>query len=151
MASANEPAVLEIRVERAGLGEFVLFRDRSDGPINAGKSPDGVLANLTIDKQMFVPFMGPILHGGDIVRIYAKFDAADGIDVSDGVYRLPFWENGIYRPLNATDLGITTDLPAATLAGNWTALGAGYTIPNSVQQARFGNGSIVVSVEDDTA
>lgn len=150
MASANEPALIEIRVERAGLGEKILFRDRSDGPVNAGKSPDGVLANLTIDKQLYTGYSGPILKAGDVIRIYAKFDAADGIDVSDGVYRIPYWENGSFKPLNATDLGITTDLPAGTLAGNWVALGAGYTLPSNVINARFGNGPIVISIEDDT-
>jgi len=151
MASANEPGLIEVRVDRSGLGEKLLGRWRSDTNINAGKSPDGVLANLTVDKQLYIPFSGPMLKAGDIVRIYFKPDAADGLDVSDGVYLLPYWENGAYRQLNATDLGITTDLPAGTLAGNWVALGAGYTIPNSVQSARFGNGSIVISVEDDTA
>jgi len=151
MASANEPGLIEVSVERSGLGEKCLYRIRSDSNINAGKSPDGVLANLTVDKQVYCPFSGPILHAGDIIRIYFKLDAADGLDVSDGVYILPYWEDGIYRQLNATDLGITTDIPAATLAGNWIALGAGYTIPSNVRSARFGNGSIVISIEDDTA
>lgn len=149
MASANEAGLIEVRASRNGK-ETVLLRDRSDGPINAGKSPDGVLANLTVDKQMFVPRSGPMLTAGDKVIIYFKFDAADGLDVSDGVYRIPFWEDGVYHPLNAADLGITTDLPAATPAAIWVALGAGYTVPNNVKSAYFGNGSIVISVEDDT-
>ena len=151
MASANEAGLIEINVERSGLGEKNLFRDRSDGPVNAGKSPDGVLANLTIDKQLYIPYSGPLMAAGDKITVYFKFDATDGLDVSDGVFRLPYWEDGIYKPLNATDLGITTDLPAATVAGTWVALGAGYTIPSNVRQARFGNGPIVISVEDDTA
>lgn len=150
MASSNEAGVIEVRAERSGSGEKVLLRVRSDSNINAGKSPDGVLANLTVDKQVYLPLSTLQLRGGDKIILYFKPDAADGIDVSDGVYFLPYWEDGILRQLNATDLGITTDLPAGTLAGNWVALGTGYTIPNNVRSARFGGGSCVISVEDDT-
>ena len=151
MASANEPGQIEVRVWRSGLGEKPLFNARSDSSINAGKSPDGVLANLTVDKQVFIPFQGPILRAGDIIRLYFKFDATDGLDVSDGVYWLPLWEDGVYHQLNAADLGIATDIPAASVINTWIALGAGYTIPTSVKAARLGNGSVVISVEDDTA
>jgi len=48
MASANEPGLLKIVAERSGV-ERTLWQGRSDGPVNAGKSPDGVLANLTAD------------------------------------------------------------------------------------------------------
>lgn len=150
MASANEPGMIEVRLYRPGKGEKTWLTARSDGNINAGKSPDGVLANLTVDKQLYIRGKHPIrARGGDIVRIYFKPDSADGLDVSDGVYRIPYWENGSFHELNATDLGITTDLPAGTLAGNWVALGAGYTVPNGVV-GEFGEGSIVISVEDDT-
>jgi hypothetical protein len=150
MASANEPGLIEVRVSRQGKGEHALLTARSDSNINAGKSPDGVLANLTVDKQLYIPQNPTPILAGDKIVVYFKPDSADGLDVSDGVYYLPFYENGSFRPLNATDLGITTDLPAGTLAGNWVALGAGYTVPNSVRQANFGGGSIVISVEDDT-
>lgn len=151
MASANEPGVIEVRVERSGIGEKILLRSRSDSNINAGKSPDGALANLTVDKQVYMPLSALQLRGGDKIIVYFKFDATDGLDVSDGIYFLPYWEDGILRQLNATDLGITADIPAATVAGTWVALGGGYTIPNNVRSARFGGGSCVISVEDDTA
>jgi len=151
MVSANEAGLIEIRAERSGMGEKVLFSARSDGPINAGKSPDGVLANLTADKQLFLPFTGPVLHAGDIIHLYFKFDATDGLDVSDGVTQLPYWEDGTSKTLNNTKLVNTTDIPAATPAGSWIELGTGYTIPSNVKNARLGNGRIVISIEDDTA
>jgi len=150
MASANEAGIIEVRVSRSGKGEKVLLRIRSDSNINAGKSPDGVLANLTVDKQVYLPLSSIGLTAGDKIVVYFKPDSADGIDVSDGVYLLPYWEDGDFKQLNATDLGITTDLPAGTLAGNWVAMGAGYTIPSNVGLARFGGGSCVISVEDDS-
>lgn len=150
MASVNEPGLIRVVAERADGTHKVIGQYRSDGPIAAGYSPDGVLANLTADKQLFQPYSGPILRGGDRIHLMFKLDAADGLDVSDGITMLPYWEDGVYRPLNNTDLGNTTDLPAATLAAAWTELGSGYTIPSNVRRARFGNGQIVISIEDDT-
>lgn len=150
MASANFPGLIEVRVERSGMGEKPVITERSDGPINAGKSPDGVLANLTADKQMFIPFVGPVLRAGDIIRLYFKPDSADGSDVSDCVFQIPYWEDGIKKTLNASKLGITTDIPAGTLADRWVEYGTGYTIPSNVKSARLGNGRIVISIENDT-
>lgn len=150
MASANEPGLLKIVVERSGMGEKILWRGRSDSPINAGKSPDGVLANLTADKQVFVGFSGPQLRAGDIIHLMFKPDAADGLDASDCVVQIPYWEDGVPKTLNATDLTFTTDIPAGTLAAQWVELGQGYTVPTNVRSARFGNGHMVLSIEDDT-
>lgn len=150
MASANEPGIIEVRVSRSGKGEKVLLRIRSDSNINAGKSPEGVLANLTVDKQVYLPLSSLGLLAGDKIILYFKLDATDGLDVSDGVFLLPYWEDGEFRQLNATDLGITTDIPAATVPATWVALGGGYTVPTNVRLARFGGGSCVISIEDDT-
>jgi len=151
MASATEPGLIRITVERSGLGEKVLLQARSDGPINAGGSPDGALANKTADKQLFIPYSGPVMKGGDIIHLYFKFDSADGLDASDCTIMVPIWEDGVFRQLNASDFGFSTDVPASTPAGYWVELGTGYTIPSNVSQARFGNGHIVVAIEDDTA
>lgn len=150
MASANEPGVLRIVCEKSDGTQKIAYQVRSDSAVNAGKSPDGVLANLTADKQLFIPYVGPILSAGMKVHLFFKFDATDGLDASDGVYQIPFWEDNNYKQLNATDLGFTTDLPASTPAGYWIELGSGYTIPANVQSARIGNGNIVLSVEDDS-
>jgi hypothetical protein len=149
MASANEPGVIQIIAISPTGQRLVLRQDRSDSPINAGKSPDGVLANLTIDKQMYQAPAGPWLKGGVVLAIEFTFDGTDGLDVSDGVIQVPItFQGGLTRTLNATDFGNTTDLPAASVGT--VRLGAGYTIPNG-QMVKFGGGPIVVSVEDDTA
>ena len=150
MASANEPGVLRLVVERADGLQKVAYQVRSDSAVNAGKSPDGVLANLTADKQVHIGYIGPKLSAGDKVHLMFKLDAADGIDVSDCVIQVPYWEDGNQRQLNATDFVATTDLPAGTLAGAWVELGTGYTVPSNVRSARLGNGNIVLSIEDDT-
>ena len=149
MASANEPGVIRIVCERADGLQKVAYQVRSDSPVNAGKSPDGVLANLTADKQLFVGYMGPVLTAGDSIHLMFKSDATDGIDASDCVIQIPYWEDGKFRQLNASDLGFTTDLTAT--AGQWVELGTGYTVPSNVKSARLGNGHIVISIEDDTA
>lgn len=161
MASANEPGIIQVAVERAGKGLIPVFTFRSDSPINAGKSPDGVLANLTADKQIKVAKDPRTIRRGDIIRLMFKPDASDGIEfnldyelsylnASDCVIQIPYYENGGRRDLNAADFTFTTDLNAL-LAGGWVELGTGYTVPNNVDYAHLGGGEIVLSIEDDTA
>lgn len=155
MASANEAGELRIVVEDPQGNQGICHKFRSDSAVNAGKSPDGVLANLTTDKQMKVGLGGPVATPGSRVRLFFKFDATDGLDVSDGVYQIPVtFDDGTERVLSASDLGISTDIPAATVAGSWIELGSGYLVPDGVR-LRVGSKSmltpIVISVEDDTA
>lgn len=160
MASANEPAILKCVVEDAVGNQYVAWKQRSDGAINAGKSPDGVLANLTVDKQVKLGMAGPIAKGGSKIRLFATLDAADGIDASDCVIQIGITEvtpsgSAISeRQLSANDIQFSTDLPAATPAGSLIELGKGYTVPDG-QYIRVGSASFstptVVSLEDDTA
>lgn len=153
MASANEPGELTLAIITPTGQRQVVWRGRSDSAVNAGKSPDGVLANLTADKQVFLQQGGYIGQPGDVVQVFFKPDATDGLDVSDGVYQVPAvikdrYGNRSTRTLNATDLGITVDL--TPIAARETALGAGYTIPDGTM-LQLGGGLLVLSVEDDTA
>lgn len=160
MASINEPGILKALIEDAFGNQYIGHQFRSDSAINAGGSPDGVLANLTADKQMKVGLKGPIAKGGSKVRLFFKLDAADGIDVSDCVIQLAVTEvtpDGRVvseRQLSSSELGITADLPAATPAGSWIELGTGYTVPDGMY-VRIGSASMltptVLSIEDDTA
>src|SRR4030042_2174123 len=125
MASANEAGVIRVVCKRAG-NEKVALQFRSDSPINAGKSPDGVLANLTIDKWMRIGFSGPQMTGGDKILLRFAFDGTDGLDVSDGVINIPYWEDGVFRPLTNADFVNTTDIPAASLGE--ATLGTGYIV-----------------------
>lgn len=151
VASANEPGIVKIVAISPTGRRRDLYSTRSDGPINAGKSPDGVLANLTVDKQVHLPVMGPWLMPGVKITVNFTLDAADGIDVSDGVFQIPIvFSDGTRKVLNATDMGITTDLPAGTLASLPIDLGAGWEVPNGVA-VKLGGGPCVISIEDDTA
>lgn len=151
MASANEPGNLRIvAITPQGI-EVEVAQYRSDGPVSAGKSPDGVLANLTIDKQMFMQLCGPVLGDGWKIGLRFKMDAADGLDASDCVIMLPITrDDNSPRTLNATDLGFSTDLPAATPAGVWLPLGSDFGIPVGTRW-KIGGGPVVISIEDDTA
>lgn len=150
MASANEAGLIKVVVERAGV-QKTAFQFRSDSAINAGKSPDGVLANLTTDKWMKVAKVPLGITAGDTIRLLFKFDAADGLDASDCVIQIPYYEDGVFKPLNAASFAFTTDIPAATPAGQWVELGTGYNVPANVRFAQLGGGDIVLSIEDDTA
>ena len=153
MASANEPADLKIVVEKPSGDQYICHKFRSDGAINAGKSPDGVLANLTHDKQVKIGLGGPVAQGGDRIRLFASLDASDGIDASDCVVQIAITEdNGSERQLSSNDIGFTVDLPAATPAGNWVELGTGYLVPDGMR-FRVGSAKLatptVISLEDD--
>lgn len=160
MASVNEPGLLKAIVEDAFGNQYIGHQFRSDGAINAGQSPDGVLANLTIDKQMKIGLKGPIAKGGSKVRLFFKFDASDGLDASDCIVQMGITEvtpDGRVvseRQLSAADIGFDTDIPAATPAGSWIELGTGYTVPDGMY-IRIGSASMltptVLSIEDDTA
>jgi hypothetical protein len=150
MSSANEAGQLRVVAITPQGQEVIVHTYRSDGPINAGKSPDGVLANLTIDKWMHMPVGGPVLSTGWRVGIRFKLDATDGLDVSDGVIQFPLtFDDGSQRYLNAADIGNTTDFPAATPAGTWLALGTDYAVPAGTR-CKIGGGPAVISVEDDS-
>jgi len=109
------------------------------------------LANKTNDKWVQVPRHPLKLRGGDVLRVLFKKDAAGGTDASDAQWYIPITEDGRSKVLTKSSFGFTADFPAATGAGQWLECGTGYTIPNSVTEAHFGGGGIVVSIEDDTA
>lgn len=155
MASANEPADLRVVIEDPNGNQTVTHTYRNGGAISAGASPDGVLANKTVDKQQKVGLSGPVATAGHKVRLLAKLDAADGIDASDCVVQVAYTKSdGTESQFTAADFGFTTDLPAATPAGYWVELGSGYTVPDGVR-LRIGSATLstptVISIEDDTA
>jgi len=153
MASANEPGVIRIVFEDPQGNQTIVWEGRSDGPINAGKSPDGALANLTADKQLVIPMALPIANEDWKIRMFFSSDAVDGLDASDCIFLVPITEdNGLERQLNTTDFGFSTDvtLPATS----FIELGTGFTILAG-KRTRFGSASLtttaVISIEDDTA
>lgn len=152
MASVTEAGEIRIVAESPEGHQITTHRYRSDGFINAGGAPDGVLANKTRDKWAFIPKNDSvILSGGWKVRLYFKFDSADGLDASDCVIQIPLTvKGGGIRYLNASDLGFTNDIPASTPAGQWIELGTGYTVPNG-EFVKIGGDYGVIAIEDDTA
>jgi len=154
MASANEPADMKIVIEDPQGNQKICHKFRSDSAINAGKSPDGVLANLTHDKQVKLSTAAHVAKGGDRIRLFFSLDAADGIDVSDGIIQIAVtYDDGTEATLSAADIGFETDYPAGTLAGCWTEAGTGYLVPDGVR-LRVGSNSMqtptVISLEDDS-
>lgn len=151
MASVTEPANLKIFAIAPDGSRTQVFQARNGGPVSAGGSPDGVLANLTIDKQVQVGVGGPVMTTGWSIALEATLDASDGIDESDCVISIPITQsNGVVRFLNSDDLGFTADLPASTPASVPLPIGSGFTIPAG-SRFKFGGGPIVISLEDDTA
>jgi len=148
MASVNEPGVIRIYAQTPSGQRIKTHEYRSDSFINCGKSPDGVLANLTVDKQPFIPKSNVVLYGGFTVVMTFEPDSTDGIDVSDCVVSLPLTTPTGVIYLNTTTLGITTDL--TPIADREMDLGSGYEIPQGTR-AKIGGGTGVISIEDDTA
>ena len=151
MASVTEPGVVRLYAVAPNGQKSQVATYRNGEAVSAGGSPDGVLANKTADKQLFQPRAGPVMSTGWTFAATFTLDATDGIDASDCVISIPITrDDGVVRYLNATDLGFTVDLPAATPAGVELPLGTGFTIPNNTR-FQFGGGIIVISIEDDTA
>jgi hypothetical protein len=155
MASANEPGQIRLYAEAPDGSLHICHKFHSKSAIAAGFSPDGVLANTTVDKQVKVGLGGPWMTGGWILHLFFKPEAADGYDASDNTIQIAVTEeNGTQRQLSASDIGYTTDLPAGTLANQWVELGTGFTVPNAVKM-RVGSRDYslptVIAIEDDTA
>lgn len=155
MASGLAPGQFKIVVEDPFGNQTPTVKGDNQGAYAAGGSPDGVLANTTIDKQVKVGAFPPVATGGFYIRLMTKLSTADGLDVSDGVFQIAISEaSGAERQLSASDFGISTDIPAATPAGQWFELGTGYAVPNNLR-IRVGSMSLttptVVSIQNDTA
>lgn len=157
MASAIAPGQFKVVVEDPVGNQYPQLKGDNQGAIAAGGSPDGVLANTTIDKQVRVGTAArPVVAtGGFYVRLFVKLSTADGLDVSDGVFQVAITEDsGAERQLSASDFGISTDIPAATPANQWFELGTGYAVPNNLR-ILVGSRSLttptVISIQNDTA
>lgn len=114
-----------------------------------GGSPDGVQATVKDNELPFMPLnQFPVPSGWKII-LAVKLKAADGADASDAVVNLPVRDqSGAQKYLTRTDLGYSTDLPAATPASQTIDLGAGYTVPDG-QTLFIGGGKYFISLEDD--
>lgn len=149
MASGIEPGILKLIKRRGGFGDKTIFSYDTEDAVNAGGSPDGALANVTTDKLEKIPILDSNLTAGDSLHLIFKSTAADGLDVSDCVVRIPYWEDGIRKTLTMTDFAAVdiTECPA----GGEIEIGTGYTIPADIKRAQVGGGNIVLSIQDDTA
>lgn len=151
MASATEPGIIRVYATEPNGHKHLVYQFKNGGAISAGGSPDGVLANKTIDTQVFIAKKAPVMSGGWKVQMTLELEGADGLDASDSYIELPISIKGAgVRHLSAANLGYTTDLPAATPASVEIPIGAGYTIPNG-EFAVIGGSHCVISIEDDTA
>jgi len=151
MASATEAGVLKIYAISPEGQRILTHQYQNGGSISAGGSPDGVLANLTADKHVFIPKNDSVvLTGGWKVALTLTMDASDGLDCSDGRMALPLTIRGAgVKLLSLADIQFTSDYPAASLAGVELPLGAGYTIPDG-QYAKIGGATGYISIEDDS-
>ena len=152
MASVTEAGILRLYATEPNGRKHLVWQGRNGGVVSAGGSPDGVLANKTADKWIFLPRIeSPVLYGGWKVQLTLEMDASDGLDASDAFISIPISVKGAgVRELTASDLGYSTDIPASTPAGIEVPIGAGYTIPNG-EAVKIGGGPMAISIEDDTA
>jgi len=151
MASATESGQLKVYAISPEGQRILTHQYFNGGSISAGGSPDGVLANLTADKHVFINKNDSVvLTGGWKVALTLTMDASDGLDASDGRMALPITIRGSgVKLLSLTDIGFTTDYPASTPASLELPLGAGYTIPDG-QFVKIGGATGYISIEDDT-
>jgi len=150
MASATQAGTIRVYAVSPEGQRVQTHTFRNGGSISAGGSPDGVLANLTADKHLFIPKHPQIMTGGWKVAMTIELDATDGLDASDATIDYPITIRGAgVKFLNATDLGYTVDFAAASPASVELPLGAGFTIPDG-QMVKIGGATGVISIENDT-
>jgi len=113
-----------------------------------GGSPDGAQATVKDNELPYMPLNPIKLKGGDKIVLYGVMKTADGADASDSIINLPIMRNGALEYLSASDLGYTSDLPAASVANVEHQLGAGYTVPQG-DVVQVGGGKYFMSWEND--
>jgi len=149
MASVTSPGINRVYAVEPNGHKHLVYQYSNTGAISAGGSPDGVLANKTIDTQVPVAKKKPVLSGGWKVFMTHELVTTDGLDASDSTIEFPLSIQGAgVRHVTAAMLGYTVDYPAACPAGVELPLGAGYTLPNG-EMAVLGGAQAVISVEDD--
>ena len=114
-----------------------------------GGSPDGVQATVKDNELPFMPVAPFQMKGGDKLVAYGVMKTADGADASDSVFNIPIRRNGALEYLGTSDIGYTSDLPAASVISVEHQLGAGYTVPEG-DMIQLGGGKFFISWEDDT-
>lgn len=151
MASAQEKNATIMLVAESPAGDRKKIFSGIVSQTGPGGAPDGVQATVKDNELPFMPLNQFAIPAGWKVVPVLKLAEADGVDVSDCVFNVPVRDQtGAQRYLNTTDLGMSTDLPASTPAGQLVDLGTGYTVPES-QTLFIGGGKYFISVEDDTA
>ncbi len=151
MASVTEPGILRVYAVSPTGQRFQTHMFQNGGAISAGGSPDGVLANVTEDKHMFIPKSALKLYGGWKVVLTLEMAAADGLSYADSRIQLPITVKGEgVQWLTVAKLAWTVDIAAATAADIEVQLGKGYEIPLG-KVAKIGGAKGVISIEDDTA
>jgi hypothetical protein len=145
MASAQEPGLIQMFIEKPSGTRYLVFKMRSEeaGP---GGAPDHVVSANT-DKWRFIQRQGGQIERGDKLIILFTSDSADSLDTSDCVYSIPITNlaNGIVDRITDNDLTLKTD-PAVAEATE-TRIGE-YEFTSGGKQ--FGGGYIGVFIEDDT-
>lgn len=144
MASAQEPGLVEIFIEKPNGNRYLVLSKRTE-ELGPGGAPDHVVSANT-EKWRFLPKGGGVIDRGDKMVIMLTTDGADGIDVSDCVFSIPVTNlsNGLVETL--TD-GKFTMSDVTCPAGTQLKL-AEYEFTAGNKQ--FGGGYIGLFIEDDT-
>ena len=114
-----------------------------------GGSPDGAQATVKDNELPYMPVHPFVMKGGDRLVMVGVMKGTDGADASDSVMNIPIRRNGALEYLSTTDIGYTSDLPAASVVEVEHQLGAGYTVPEG-DKVQLGGGKYFISWEDDT-
>jgi len=156
VSDQNTAAEITLYAESPAGNRTVLFRgiNEQTGP---GGSPDGAQATSKANELPRLGLSNMVVPGGFKIIPVVKLKVADGIDASDCVFNVPVTDQANNRKvLSATDLGITTDLPAATPINLEIDIGTGYELANNEILRLGGSDGIAgstyfMSVENDTA
>jgi len=142
-------AIIRVYAESPQGDRKLLFSgiNEQTGP---GGSPDGAQATVKANELPFMPLNGFQVAAGWKIVVTGEMTAADGADASDSIMNIPYTDQGgVLKYLSVSDVGYTTDLPAASVASVQHQLGAGKTVPEG-ESWRLGGGTYFLSWENDT-
>lgn len=149
MASGQLSCVNRLYAVRPDGKKFRLF-SASNNITGPGGSPDGVQATVKANELPEMAVNPLEMNPGTKIVPYVELSVSDGMDVSDSIWSVPILRNGAPDYLEASDLGMTADLPAGFPVSREVPVGSGYTIPDG-DKIQVGGATYFISSENDTA
>lgn len=151
MASVQEPGLVKLYRRAPDGSKTPIFAARVEQLAPAGGAPDAAPASVsTPEKLLKANFSGVVLMPDDIVEVAFVADGADGIDVSDCIWSIPFSSaktGTLITTLSRGNFANPAPVDYTTVASMEMVVG-GYRVTEG--PAYIGGAPIYIDMQDDT-